>query len=96
MKGENLLVHSLLDRKVIPSHAQSLGRGDRMSPEAQAKGRMPGGNDPQDPRGARGHQGLVLHCPARCPEYCPDHPWPFSGTVPRGWPPLFHSVFCLP
>lgn len=61
MKGENLRVHPLPDRKVIPSHTQSSGRGDRMSPEAQAKGRMPGGNDPQDPRGARGSSFTALH-----------------------------------
>lgn len=64
MKVENLLVHSLPDRKVIPLHAQSLGRGDRMSPGAQAKGRMPGGNDPQDqeePEATRASSCTALH-----------------------------------
>lgn len=60
MKVESLPVPCLLDRRLLPSHTQNFGREDKMSPGAQAEERMPGGNDPQDPREARDDQSLIL------------------------------------
>lgn len=61
-----------------------------MAPGAQAEGRMPGGNDLPDPRGARDCQSLLL--PVGC-ECCPDSgPSQAQSTMakhPR-------SVLCLP
>ena len=50
----------LLDRRVIPSHAQSFGREDSVSLGAQVEGNVPGGHDRQDPGGAGDCQSLSV------------------------------------